>query len=85
MAMSSLNLPVFPWLQAANSPQLDYVDDLTDHDADFEDEEPSEPGEVVHAAKARQASGMRRRVMSYQMSMRPQSSRSSLSPMLASE
>lgn len=36
MAMSKLNLPVYPWLQGHNSPQLDYISDLTSHDADFE-------------------------------------------------
>ena len=36
MAMSKLNLPVYPWFKGHNSPQLDYISDLTDHDADFE-------------------------------------------------
>jgi hypothetical protein len=35
MAMSTLDLPVFPWLQGQNSPQLDYIDALTEHDARF--------------------------------------------------
>jgi len=35
MAMSRLNLPVFPWFAGQNSPQLDYIDDLTSHDPDF--------------------------------------------------
>lgn len=35
MAMSTLRLPIFPWLQGHNSPQLDYIDSLTTHDADF--------------------------------------------------
>jgi len=35
LAMSELDLHVFPWLQGRNSPQLDYVDSLTDHDQDF--------------------------------------------------
>jgi hypothetical protein len=35
LAMSKLNLHVFPWLQGRNSPQLDYIDSLTDHDPDF--------------------------------------------------
>ncbi|SHK31459.1 hypothetical protein [Rhodothermus profundi] len=35
MAMSQLNLPVFPWFAGQNSPQLDYIDDLTVHDPDF--------------------------------------------------
>lgn len=35
MAMSKLKLPVFPWLQGRNSPQLDYIDGLTEHDPDF--------------------------------------------------
>jgi hypothetical protein len=36
MAMSKLNLPVYPWMQGHNSPQLDYVSNYTEHDADFE-------------------------------------------------
>lgn len=36
MAMSKLDLPVYPWLQGHNSPQLDYIGDYTEHDADFE-------------------------------------------------
>lgn len=36
MAMSRLALPTYPWYQGYNSPQLDFVDDLTDYDADFE-------------------------------------------------
>ena len=37
MAMSKLELAVFPWLQGRNSPQLDYIDGLTTHDPDFQD------------------------------------------------
>jgi hypothetical protein len=36
MAMSKLNIPVYPWLQGHNSAQLDYISDLTDHDDEFE-------------------------------------------------
>jgi len=36
MAMSKLDLPVYPWLQGHKSPQLDYISDLTSHDPDFE-------------------------------------------------
>ncbi|MDZ7659811.1 hypothetical protein [Fodinibius sp.] len=36
MAMSKLDLPVYPWLQGHTSPQLDYISDLTSHDANFE-------------------------------------------------
>jgi hypothetical protein len=36
MAMSKLNLPVYPWLMGQESPQIDYIQDLTQHDADFE-------------------------------------------------
>lgn len=36
MAMSKLNIPVYPWLQGHNSPQLDYISDLTEHDDQFE-------------------------------------------------
>ncbi len=35
LAMSKLDLPVFPWMQGHNSPQLDYIDGLTEHDSDF--------------------------------------------------
>lgn len=36
MAMSKLNVPVYPWLQGHTSPQLDYIGDYTNHDPDFE-------------------------------------------------
>ncbi|MCG8372077.1 MAG: hypothetical protein MI700_01005 [Balneolales bacterium] len=36
MAMSKLNVPTYPWLQGQNSPQLDYISSLTEHDDDFE-------------------------------------------------
>lgn len=36
MAMSKLNLSVYPWLQGQTSPQLDYISDYTEHDPDFE-------------------------------------------------
>lgn len=36
MALSKLDLPVYPWLQGHTSPQLDYISDLTAHDANFE-------------------------------------------------
>lgn len=36
MAMSKLDLPVYPWMQGHTSPQLDYIADYTSHDADFE-------------------------------------------------
>ena len=36
MAMSRLALPIYPWYQGYNSPQLDFVEDMTDYDADFE-------------------------------------------------
>ncbi len=35
MAMSGLELPIFPWLQGYSSPQLDFITGLTDHDVDF--------------------------------------------------
>ena len=35
MAMSSMGLSVVPWLQANNSPQLDFVDSLTEFDDGF--------------------------------------------------
>lgn len=35
MAMSKLNLPVYPWLQGQSSPQLDFIDHLTSYDPDF--------------------------------------------------
>ena len=36
MAMSSLKLHVFPWFQGHNSPQLDFIEGLTEYDEDFE-------------------------------------------------
>lgn len=36
MAMSKLNIPVYPWLQGHNSPQLDYIDAFTEHDDEFQ-------------------------------------------------
>lgn len=36
MAMAKLNIPVYPWLQGHNSPQLDFIEDLTEYDPDFE-------------------------------------------------
>jgi hypothetical protein len=36
MAMAKLNLPVYPWLMGHESPQLDFIKDLTQFDADFE-------------------------------------------------
>ncbi len=35
MAMARLKLPVFPWLQGHNSPQVDFVEGLTDYDLNF--------------------------------------------------
>ncbi|MEX0770889.1 MAG: hypothetical protein WD035_09160 [Balneolaceae bacterium] len=35
MAMSTLNLPVYPWLQGQMSPQLDFIEAYTDYDPDF--------------------------------------------------
>ena len=36
MAMSKLNVPVYPWLQGVHSPQLDFIEDLTQFDPEFE-------------------------------------------------
>jgi hypothetical protein len=36
MAMSKLDVPVYPWLQGNLSPQLDFIEDLTEYDAEFE-------------------------------------------------
>ena len=36
MAMSKLDIPVYAWFQGHTSPQLDYIQFLTDHDDDFE-------------------------------------------------
>lgn len=36
MAMSKLNIPVYPWLMGHESPQLDFIQDLTQFDPDFE-------------------------------------------------
>ncbi len=35
MAMSSLDLPIHPWFQSFNSPQLDYITGMVEHDPDF--------------------------------------------------
>lgn len=35
MAMSKLNIPIYPWLQGLNSPQLDFIEDFTEYDKDF--------------------------------------------------
>lgn len=35
MAMSRLALPVYPWFQGLNSPQLDFIEGLTTFDQDF--------------------------------------------------
>lgn len=37
MALSRHGLPVFPWLQGSNSPQLDFVEGLTSYDPEFRD------------------------------------------------
>jgi len=39
MAMSKLSVPVYPWLFGSESPQLDFIDDLTTHDSDFNEVE----------------------------------------------
>ena len=36
MAMSRLELPIYLWYQGYNSPQLDYVEGMTDYNGDFE-------------------------------------------------
>jgi hypothetical protein len=36
MAMSCLNLPLFLWHQGHNSPQLDFIEGMTEYDAEFE-------------------------------------------------
>jgi hypothetical protein len=36
MAVSRLNLPVFPWMRGPDSPQLDYIEGLVEHDEVFE-------------------------------------------------
>ena len=35
LAMSKLDLPIYPWRQAQNTPQLDYISDFVKHDDDF--------------------------------------------------
>lgn len=37
MAMSRHDLPVFPWFQGQLSPQLDFIEGLTNYDPDFRD------------------------------------------------
>ena len=36
MAMSDLDVPVFPWINGHTSAQMDYIADLTTHDHNFE-------------------------------------------------
>lgn len=36
MAMSKLDIPVYPWFQGQSSVQLDYISNYTTHDVDFE-------------------------------------------------
>jgi hypothetical protein len=36
MAMSKHELPILPWLQGHSSPQLDFIEGLTDYDPNFE-------------------------------------------------
>ena len=36
MAMSQLELPIYLWYQGYNSPQLDYIEGMTEYDEDFE-------------------------------------------------
>lgn len=36
MAMSAMNIPVFPWINGQCSAQMDYIADLTTHDERFE-------------------------------------------------
>lgn len=36
MAMAELKIPVYEWFQGYKSPQLDFINILTDHDTDFE-------------------------------------------------
>lgn len=36
MAMSYHRLPIFPWLQGYNSPQLDFIEGMTQYDPEFE-------------------------------------------------
>ncbi len=35
MAMAKLRVPILPWLNGHESPQLDYIDDYTSHDKDY--------------------------------------------------
>lgn len=37
MAMSRYDLPIFPWMQGHNSPQLDFIEGMARHDAEFHD------------------------------------------------
>ncbi len=36
MAMSDLNIPVYPWLNGHESPQLDFIGDIVEYDEEFE-------------------------------------------------
>ncbi|MDZ7755304.1 hypothetical protein [Rhodohalobacter sp.] len=35
MALSKLEIPILPWLNGYESPQLDYIEDYTEHNPDF--------------------------------------------------
>ena len=35
MALSKLKIPILPWLNGYESPQLDYIEDYTEHNQDF--------------------------------------------------
>ncbi len=35
MALAKLGVPILPWLNGQESPQLDYIDDYTSHDEDY--------------------------------------------------
>jgi hypothetical protein len=36
MAMAKLKIPIYPWFLGDNSPQLDFIEDLTSYDEDFQ-------------------------------------------------
>ena len=61
MAMSDLDVPVLPWLQGHQSPQLDYISAWTDHDRDFREVRCRYYcDETVYALRGLRAAWMRR-------------------------
>ena len=64
MAMSRLELPVFPWFQGYQSPQLDFIEGLTDYDEDFKHVSCRYySNRLTHSLRGLQPDGLRRALM----------------------